>query len=151
MNAPHRHEDPEPHFSHADERRAAGKALRDQVARDAHSHWKAPRQRRDIIGMLEVSNQGRMENLVPIRYGRMMESPFAFFRGSADIRSAILTFLAGASWAGVVSMALTQVYEQLFKKCYSDGMQDRRSAKPQIQRSRRFRLARPYLSEAWTL
>ncbi len=90
MNAPHHHEHPEPQFSHADERRAAGKALRDQVPRDAHSHWRAPKQRRDIIEILEASNQGRLDSLIPIRYGRMMVSPFAFFRGSADIMAADL-------------------------------------------------------------
>ena len=84
MNAPDRTGHPEPQLRHADERRAAGKA------RDAHSHWQAPRQRRDIIDLLEASNDGRMESLIPIRYGRMMESPFAFFRGSVEIMAADL-------------------------------------------------------------
>lgn len=90
MNAPHPNEQPEPLLRHADERRAGGKALRDTVPRDAHSHWKAPRQRRDIVDILETSNGGRMESLIPIRYGRMMESPFTFFRGSAEIMAADL-------------------------------------------------------------
>jgi uncharacterized protein (DUF2252 family) len=90
VNAPPQQRQPEPQFSHSDERRSAGKALRDSVPRDAHGHWKAPRQRRDIIDILEASNQGRMESLIPIRYGRMMESPFAFFRGSADVMAADL-------------------------------------------------------------
>jgi uncharacterized protein (DUF2252 family) len=90
MNAPHPNEQPEPLLRHADERRAGGKALRDTVPRDAHSHWKAPRQRRDIVDILEASNGGRMESLIPIRYGRMMESPFTFFRGSAEIMAADL-------------------------------------------------------------
>lgn len=90
MNAPHLTEYSEPQLRHADERRAAGKALRDAVARDAHSHWKAPRQRRDIVDLLEASNDGRMASLIPVRYGRMMESPFAFFRGSAEIMAADL-------------------------------------------------------------
>ena len=90
MNVPHLTEHSEPQLRHADERRAAGKALRDAVARDAHSHWKAPRQRRDIVDILEAANDGRMESLIPIRYGRMMESPFAFFRGSAEIMAADL-------------------------------------------------------------
>jgi uncharacterized protein (DUF2252 family) len=90
MNAPRHHETPEPSFTHADERRAAGKALRDDVPRDAHSHWKAPKHRRDIIEILEASNRGRLESLIPIRYGRMMESPFTFFRGTADIMAADL-------------------------------------------------------------
>lgn len=90
MNAPHSDEPTEPQLIHADERRAAGKALRESVPRDAHSHWKAPRQRQDIIEILEASNRGRIESLIPIRYGRMMESPFAFFRGSTDIMAADL-------------------------------------------------------------
>lgn len=90
MNAPYPHEHPEPQLVHADERRAAGKALREAVPRDAHSHWKAPKQRLDIVEILERSNRGRIESLIPIRHGRMMESPFAFFRGSADIMAADL-------------------------------------------------------------
>jgi uncharacterized protein (DUF2252 family) len=90
MNAPHTSEQFEPQMKHADERRAAGKALRDAVPRDAHGHWKAPKQRRDIVDILEASSGGRMESLIPIRYGRMMESPFAFFRGSAEIMAADL-------------------------------------------------------------
>ena len=80
----------EPKFLHADERRAKGKALREEVPRDAHAHWKAPKGRADIVDLLEKSNQGRLEHLVPIRHGRMMESAFAFFRGTADIMAADL-------------------------------------------------------------
>jgi len=81
---------PEPTFLHADERRAKGKALRDEVPRDAHAHWKAPKDRVDIVEILERSNHGRLDHLVPIRHGRMMESAFAFFRGTADIMAADL-------------------------------------------------------------
>ena len=80
----------EPSLRHADERRAAGKALRDQVPRESHAHWKPPRGRADIVEILEASNQGRLESLIPIRHGRMMESPFAFYRGTADIMAADL-------------------------------------------------------------
>ena len=80
----------EPTFLHADERRAAGKALRDEVPRTAHAHWKAPKDRRDIVEILETSNRGRLEHLIPIRHGRMMDSPFAFYRGTADIMAADL-------------------------------------------------------------
>ena len=82
--------DREPKFLHADERRAAGKALRDEVSRSAHAHWKAPKDRRDIVEILEKANRGRLEHLVPIRHGRMMESAFAFYRGTADIMAADL-------------------------------------------------------------
>ena len=87
---PTRKSDNEPTFHHADERRASGKALRDDVPRNAHAHWKAPKDRVDIVEILERSNQGRLEHLIPIRHGRMMESPFAFYRGTADIMAADL-------------------------------------------------------------
>lgn len=84
------HEPPEPQFVHADERRGAGKALREKAPREAHGHWKVPKDRRDIVDLLNESNEGRMEQLVPIRYGRMMESPFTFYRGSAVVMAADL-------------------------------------------------------------
>ena len=65
----------------ADERRAEGKGLREKVPREAHGGWKAPSDRRDPIDLLIESNEGRMPRLVPIRHGRMMQSPFAFYRG----------------------------------------------------------------------
>jgi len=83
-------EHPEPQFVHADERRAAGKALREAAPREAHGHWKLPKDRRDIVDLLNESNEGRMEQLIPIRYGRMMESPFTFYRGSAVVMAADL-------------------------------------------------------------
>jgi len=67
------------------ERRAAGKALRNTVGRTSHAGWEPPRRRRDPIDVLIESSQGRLPNLVPIRYGRMLQSPFTFFRGAAAI------------------------------------------------------------------
>ena len=67
------------------ERRAAGRALRDKCAKDAHARWKPPPKRRDPIDLLIESSKGRMPQLVPIRYARMMQSPFAFYRGAAAI------------------------------------------------------------------
>ena len=72
------------------ERRAAGKALRDKSPREAHAAWKAPPARRDPIDLLIKSSAGRLPQLVPIRYWRMMQSPFAFYRGAAAIMAADL-------------------------------------------------------------
>ena len=72
------------------ERRAAGKALRDKCARDAHTRWKPHAKRCDPVELLIESSAGRMPQLVPIRYGRMMQSPFAFYRGAAAIMAADL-------------------------------------------------------------
>lgn len=64
---------------------AAGKALRDTVPRASHAKWKRPSRQRDPIAVLEESNRDRMQELVPIRYGRMLRSPFTFLRGSAGL------------------------------------------------------------------
>ncbi|MGZ8238377.1 MAG: DUF2252 family protein [Methylobacter sp.] len=61
---------------------AAGKALREKLPRSSHAAWKAPAGRRDPIEILEESNRDRLPELVPIRYGRMLRSPFTFLRGS---------------------------------------------------------------------
>jgi len=69
----------------AAERAAAGNALRERVPRSSHSAWIAPPDRVDPLRTLEDAGRGRVDHLVPLRNARMAESPFAFFRGSADI------------------------------------------------------------------
>lgn len=78
----------------AEERRAEGESLREATAREAHAGRKARSDRRDPIELLNESNLGRIPPLVPIRYGRMMQSPFAFFRGTACIMAADLATTA---------------------------------------------------------
>ena len=90
MNSPAADSLPEPKYVPPDERRALGKALREAVPREAHGHWKPAKDRRDIVDLLTASNDGRMHQLVPIRFGRMMQSPFTFYRGSAVIMAADL-------------------------------------------------------------
>ncbi|MGE8165357.1 DUF2252 domain-containing protein [Paraburkholderia sp. NPDC080076] len=68
-----------------EERLAAGRALRDRVPRNSHADWTPSAQRRDPIEILEESNLDRLPELVPIRYGRMLRSPFTFLRGSAAL------------------------------------------------------------------
>jgi hypothetical protein len=67
------------------ERIAAGKALREALPRESHAGWTPPANRRDPIDILEDSNRDRLPELVPIRYGRMLHSPFTFLRGSAGL------------------------------------------------------------------
>ena len=74
----------------ADERRGAGKALRDAAPRAAQAGWKPPKDRRNPIELLRESNDDRMPELIPIRFGRMAQSPFAFYRGSAPVMAADL-------------------------------------------------------------
>ena len=79
----------ESQYRSADDRRADGKALRKSAPRGSHAHWAAPK-RRDPIDLLVKSNQGRLPNLVLIRFGRMMQSPFAFYRGAAAVMASDL-------------------------------------------------------------
>src|SRR5215471_15389154 len=67
------------------ERLEAGKALRNQTSRTAHGQWQPAADRRDPVEILEESNQGRLPELAPIRFGRMLRSPFTFLRGSAGL------------------------------------------------------------------
>jgi uncharacterized protein (DUF2252 family) len=72
------------------ERYAAGKALRGKVPREQHGEWSPPHNRRNPVDLVIESSNGRIPELVPIRYGRMMVSPFTFYRGSANIMAADL-------------------------------------------------------------
>jgi uncharacterized protein (DUF2252 family) len=65
------------------ERFAQGKELRRRVPRSAHARWEPAKDRPDPVTMLEESSKGRVPELIPIRYGRMASSPFAFLRGAA--------------------------------------------------------------------
>ncbi|MFZ6747002.1 DUF2252 domain-containing protein [Undibacterium sp. JH2W] len=77
--------EPEAELPELLQRLAVGKALRTDVPRASHAAWKPGKKRRDILKLLEQSNKGRVEDLIPIRYGRMLQSPFAFLRGAANI------------------------------------------------------------------
>ena len=72
------------------EREARGKAARAEVPRRAHGAWSPASDRPDPIGLLAEQATTRVPELVPIRYGRMLESPFAFYRGAAAIMAADL-------------------------------------------------------------
>lgn len=67
------------------ERRRAGKALRERVGRAEHAAWTASGERRDPIDVLAHCTRGRLAELVPIRYGRLLRSPFTFLRGSPGL------------------------------------------------------------------
>jgi len=68
-----------------EERMAAGVALRQKVPRSSHAEWSAPAHRPDPISVLQHSDSGRIQELLPIRYGRMKQSPFGFYRGAAAV------------------------------------------------------------------
>ena len=72
------------------ESRAQGKSLRKQVPRSSHGDWSAAEDRPDPISLLQKQDEGRLRHLLPIKYGRMMASPFAFLRGSAVVMASDL-------------------------------------------------------------
>src|SRR5205823_2708936 len=106
-----------------DERRAHGRASRANAPRGAHAAL-ALRDRRDPIAVLEVQDATRVPELVPVRYGRMLRSPLAFFRGAAAVmasdlvstpRSGLFTQLCGdahlANFGGFASPERDLVFD----------------------------------------
>ena len=65
------------------ERRVRGKAARAEVPRESHAEWKPSADRPDPVALLESQGAARVPDLVPVRYGRMMETPFTYYRGAA--------------------------------------------------------------------
>jgi uncharacterized protein (DUF2252 family) len=73
-----------------DERRVKGKKTRELTATSAHAGWKPAGDRPDPVALLEEQNATREADLVPVRHGRMLVSPFTFYRGAAKIMAADL-------------------------------------------------------------
>ncbi len=77
------------HFT-VEERVSMGKAVRTQAPLESHAEWSPSPYRVDPITLLEEQAETRVPELVPIRYGRMMASPFAFYRGAAYVMASDL-------------------------------------------------------------
>ena len=65
------------------ERYAMGEGLRKKTPRSSHADWKPAHDRPDPVQLIEESDKGRIPQLVPLRHGRMLESPYTFYRGAA--------------------------------------------------------------------
>lgn len=72
------------------DRVAAGKAVRKAVPRSSHAGWVPGQERSDPVAILQQQDEGRLEELLPIRYGRMAVSAFACYRGAAAVMAADL-------------------------------------------------------------
>jgi len=68
-----------------DERKARGLEARDRAPVSSHTEWRPAADRPDPVALLEEQNRTREPDLVPVRHGRMMVSPFTFYRGAAKI------------------------------------------------------------------
>jgi uncharacterized protein (DUF2252 family) len=69
------------------ERQPAGKSFRENCPRLANGRVILGQGKRDVVALIKSSNEGRLENLIPIRHGRMLQSLFAYFRGTALIHA----------------------------------------------------------------
>src|SRR3954452_15069666 len=82
------------------QRHERGRAARRAVSRGSHAGWAPAPDRPDPVDLLEAQARDRIQDLLPIRYSRMMASPFAFMRGSAIVMA---NDLAGTPNAGIQS------------------------------------------------
>ena len=73
-----------------DERRARGSQAAERTPPSSHFGWQPAQDRPDPVALLEEQNTTREPDLVPVRHGRMMVSPFTFYRGAAKIMAADL-------------------------------------------------------------
>ena len=74
-----------------EERKAYGKSLRESAPRSSHAEWSPGPDRPDPVALIEGQNDGRLQWLIPVRRGRMVESAFTFYRGSALIMASDLS------------------------------------------------------------
>jgi uncharacterized protein (DUF2252 family) len=81
-----------------DERLAYGKQLRDTCPRSSHATWESPPGRPDPVRLVQEADKGRVPDLLALRHGRMVQSPFTFYRGSA---LAMAVDLAGTPATGI--------------------------------------------------
>jgi uncharacterized protein (DUF2252 family) len=82
-----------------DDRKATGRQAQERTPASSHAGWSPAVDRADPVALLEEQNLTREPDLVPVRHGRMMVSPFTFYRGAAKIMAADLD---GTPTAGLV-------------------------------------------------
>lgn len=80
-----------PQLASPAERRAIGKQLRDTISLNSHGRWRAHAGRGDPLAIPRAADATRQPDLVPLRYGRMLQTPFTFYRGSAGVMAADLS------------------------------------------------------------
>ena len=73
-----------------EDRKAKGLEARDRAALSSHTKWRPAEDRPDPVALLQEQDTTREQDLVPVRHGRMMVSPFTFYRGAAKIMAADL-------------------------------------------------------------
>ena len=84
---------PTVHICAPEERRAQGRARRKQIKRQDHGAWEVKHGRREPLRLLQESMRGRVAALVPLKYERMLASPFGYFRGAVPVMAADLALV----------------------------------------------------------
>ncbi|MDT5151931.1 MAG: hypothetical protein QOI01_3664 [Mycobacterium sp.] len=84
------------------ERYALGKSLRKRVPRKSLADWTAPSDRPTPVDLINASHQGRVDRLIPIRVGRMIDSPYGFLRGAAVVMASDVARLPATGITPVV-------------------------------------------------
>ena len=72
-------------YKTGEQRRQEGKALREKVPHESQAEFEIASDRTDPVKVIKKSSEGRLQHLIPIRYGRMSKSAFAFYRGTASL------------------------------------------------------------------
>ncbi len=72
-------------YKTSEQRRQEGKSLRDKIPRESQAEFEMAKDRTDPVKVIKKSSEGRLQHLIPIRYGRMSKSVFAFYRGTASL------------------------------------------------------------------
>jgi uncharacterized protein (DUF2252 family) len=72
-------------YKTGEQRRQEGKALREKIPLESQAECEMPSDRTDPVKVIKKSSEGRLQHLIPIRYGRMSKSAFAFYRGTASL------------------------------------------------------------------
>jgi uncharacterized protein (DUF2252 family) len=76
----------------SEQRREEGKSLRKKIPRESHAEFAITPDRPDPVKVIKESSKGRLQHLIPIRYGRMLKSVFAFYRGTASLMAMDLAY-----------------------------------------------------------
>jgi len=85
----------EPHdYSTRQERRSAGRKLRDKLGRADHGKFNPRARKLDAVELLKANNKGRVAELLPLKNARMAATPFSFYRGSAPLMGADLATMS---------------------------------------------------------
>ena len=106
-----------------DDRMATGGQARERTPPTGHAGWVPAAHRPDPVALLEEQNLTREKDLVPVRHGRMMVSPFTFYRGAAKIMAADLKDRSGDPVAIAEYLGTSDAFDTAitdFSRRYSD-------------------------------